>query len=44
LQFTSRGFGQRSVKVRSFLRRELTGRLIDACELQENPRELRLVG
>ena len=32
--------------IRGFLRRELIGWLIDACELQENPREivLRLVG
>lgn len=45
-KFTLRGFGQRSVKVHSLLRRKFIGRLVDACELQENPREivLHLVG
>ena len=45
-ELASPGFGQRSVNIRGFLRRELIGWLIDACELQENSREivLHLVG
>lgn len=39
-KFTSRGFGQRSVKVRGFFRRQLIRWLVDARELQENPREI----
>jgi hypothetical protein len=45
-ELTSRGFGQRRIKVPGFLRRELIGWLVHACELQENSREiiLRLIG
>ena len=45
-KLTSHGFGQRSVKVRGFFRRQLIGWLVHARELQENPREivLHLVG
>jgi len=41
-----RGFGQRSIKIGGFFRRELIGWLVHARELQENPREivLRLIG
>lgn len=45
-ELTSPGFGQRSIKISGFLRRELIGWLVYTCELQQNPREivLRLVG
>ena len=45
-KFTPRCFGERSIKIRGFLRRKLIRWLIYACELQENPREivLHLVG
>ena len=41
-----RGFGQRSIEIGSFLRRELIGRLVHACELQQNSREIvrRIIG
>ena len=45
-ELTLRGFGQRSIKVGGFVRRKLIGWLVDACELQQNSREivLRLIG
>jgi hypothetical protein len=35
-----RGFGQRSIEIGGFLRREFIGRLVNACELQQNSREI----
>ena len=39
-ELASPSFGQRSVNIRGFLRRELIGWLIEARELQENPRKI----
>jgi len=39
-EFATLSFTQRSVYLSFFLGREHIGRLLDACELQENPREI----
>ncbi len=39
-KFAALGFGQRSVDVSFFFGSEFIGRLLHACQLQENPRKL----
>ncbi|MEH2622644.1 hypothetical protein V1292_000699 [Bradyrhizobium sp. AZCC 1719] len=39
-ELTACGFGQRSIKIGSFLGCELIRRLVHACELQQNSREI----